>query len=285
MDEIKDQAEYYQNMHILDDSIRAVVLMENMEDEIFWNVMLQRYRPGNYMFIGHDNNVDNSMTIPGGCTECLKYKDYLTQFFFVCIDTDMNQMLGNTLLCAHNYICQTYTYSWENHCCELIGLQEQFEIVCPNLVDTFDFRAFLTNYSNLVFTPMLLLLSCAKHGSTSFTIKDFSTCIPKQCTRTELTNNGEAIINKIRSNFAQKMPVLSMIEDLTSYSEKCSSINIDANNAYLHTRGHNIYDLLCYIGQLVCRGQRVNFKKDIMLHNMSSTTWEMRAIENDLTSF
>ena len=35
MNDIKDQAEYYQNLHIIDDEVKAVVMMENMEDKKF----------------------------------------------------------------------------------------------------------------------------------------------------------------------------------------------------------------------------------------------------------
>lgn len=40
MNDIQDQAEYYQNLHIIDDTIKAVVMMENMEDEKFWDTQL-----------------------------------------------------------------------------------------------------------------------------------------------------------------------------------------------------------------------------------------------------
>lgn len=286
MDEIKDWAEYYQNMHVLDDSIRAVVLMENMEDKVFWDVMLQRYRPGTYMFIGHDNSLDNSQTIPGGCKECMKYKNYLTPFFFICMDTDMNQMFGNPNMSVSNYICQTYTYSWENHCCTSSGLQNQFSTKCPAKVGSFDFKVFLKEYSKAVYIPMLTLLACAKNGNTSFTINTFCRCIPKQCKRVDLANNGEGLIKQIKSNFASAIsPTLKSSINYHAMAAICKSLRIDAKNAYLHTRGHDIFNLLRYIGKLVCKGQSVNFERDILLKNMDSIDWEMAGIEHDLRSF
>lgn len=286
METIKDLSEYYQNVHILDDSVRAVVLLENMEDSFFWDALLQRFRPGRYMFVGHDNSQDESMTMPGGCVECLKYKDYLTQYFFICMDSDMNKMMGNTVLDEHNYICQTYTYSWENHCCESLSLQELCAKKCVSVVDSFDFGVFLKGYSEAVYFPMLMLLFCAKHGDTSFTIKNFSSCIPKQCTREELANNGQGIINKIKNNFSNTIPS-SLIKstDLSPESIYCKTIGIDEQNAYLHTRGHEIYDLLCYVGKLVCKKFGISFERDILKQNTSSQIWEMKRIETDLRSF
>lgn len=286
MDEIKDWAEYYQNMHVLDDSIRAVVLMENMEDKVFWDVMLQRYRPGEYMYIGHDNSLDDSQTIPGGCTECLKYKDYLTPFFFICMDTDMSQMLGNSNMGVSNYICQTYTYSWENHCCESSGLQNLFCSKCSAKAGAFDFKVFLKEYSKAVYIPMLTLLACAKNASTNFTISTFCSCIPKQCKRIDLANNGEGLIVQIKSNFASAItPALKSSINYRAMAAICKSLRIDATNAYLHTRGHDIFNLLSYMGKLVCKGQSMNFERDVMLKNMTSTGWEMVRIEQDLRSF
>lgn len=286
MDEVKDLAEYYQNMHIVDDSIKAVVLMENMEDKVFWDVMLQRYRPGQYMYIGHENGVDDSLTIPGGCTECMKFKDYLTPYFFICMDTDMNQMLGNTVMKVQNYICQTYTYSWENHCCTSTGIQQILNSACPTVASTFDFNLFLKEYSKAVYIPMLTLMACAQQGDTRFTISAFSSCIPKQCTRAELANNGHGLISKIKGNFANAIPAsLKSSIQYRNCAAKCKTLKINAKNAYLHTRGHDVYNLLSYMGRLVCRGQNVNFEHDIMLKNMSSMEWEMNAIENDLKAF
>lgn len=286
MDEIKGYAEYYQNMHILDKGLRAVVLMENMADELFWDNMLQKYRPGRYMFIGHDNTLDDSLTMPGGCSECMKFKDYLTPFFFVCMDSDMNQMLGSTTLSAKNFICQTYTYSWESFCCEMGGLQGLIDIKCPRANASFDFMVFLKSYSKAVYLPLLTLLSCARRGDESFTIKKFSNCIPKQCKGSDLANNGQAIIKKIKKNFAAAIPCT--IKASVNYlyeARECKSLSISAYNAYLHTRGHDIYNLLSYIGRLVFKAHRISFEKEILLQNMSSRCWEMEAIERDLKSF
>lgn len=133
---------------------------------------------------------------------------------------------------------------------------------------------------------MLTLMACSLQNDTRFTISVFSSCIPKQCTRAELANNGQGLISKIKRNFANAISA-SLMSSI-NYRERaanCKALKINSKNAYLHTRGHDIYNLIAYMGRLICRGQNVNFEHDVMLRNMSSIEWEMNAIENDLKSF
>lgn len=283
MNDIKDRAEYYQNLHIIDDEVKAVVMMENLEDKKFWDIQLQKCSPGNYHFVGYDNESGDADNMPGGCTECIKYKDFLTDYFFLCIDTDLNQILGASGMTASDHIFQTYTYSWENHCCESVSLQAAVTSACPIVASKFDFSAFLHDYSDAVYEPLLILIACAKAGRTDFTIRKFCSCVPKQCTKSEMNNNGQGLIKKIRSNFHNAIPVgLKAAIDMTKAKNACAALNIDASNAYLHTRGHDIFNLIRYIGWQLCKKEPVKFDKDILEKNMNSTCWEMKAIEADL---
>ena len=69
---------------------------------------------------------------------------------------------------------------------------------------------------------------------------------------------------------------------MTKAKNACAALNIDASNAYLHTRGHDIFNLIRYIGWQLCKKEPVKFEKDILEKNMTSTCWEMKAIEADL---
>lgn len=283
MNDIQDRAEYYQNLHIIDDDVKAVVMIENMEDKIFWDAQLQKCSPGNYHFVGHDNESSDADNMPGGCTECIKYKDYLSDYFFLCIDTDLNHILGASGMTAANHIFQTYTYSWENHCCECVSLQSVVTSVSPVVASKFDFSAFLQDYSDAVYEPLLVLIACAKASRTDFTIRNFRSCIPKQCSKAELNNNGHGLIQRIKSNFRKAIPVeLKATLDMNGAKNACLTSNVDASNAYLHTRGHDIFNLVRYIGWQLCKKEPVKFDKDILERNMNSTCWEMKAIEIDL---
>lgn len=55
----------------------------------------------------------------------------------------MRYLMKEPGLGAGDCICQTYTYSWENHYCEASELQHRFEKVCPDKAATFDFQKFM----------------------------------------------------------------------------------------------------------------------------------------------
>lgn len=78
-------AEYYANIPITDKSIKSAVHLEDESDKYFWNNVLQKYRPGNYFYISHSKKGKTS----GGCKECLKFKEFLSDRFFICIDSDL----------------------------------------------------------------------------------------------------------------------------------------------------------------------------------------------------
>ena len=196
----------------------------------------------------------------------------------------MSQVLGVSGMTASNHIFQTYTYSWENHCCEGKSLQAAMLLTCPRVASNFDFNVFLQEYSGAVYEPLLVLLACAKEGRTDFTIKKFCSCVPKQINWADMAHNGLGLIKKIKENFNNAIPMaLKEALNLDAIAARCTVLKIDATNAYLHTRGHDIYNLVRYIGWQLCKGEQVKFDKDILETNMSSDCWEMKALEDDLS--
>ena len=52
-DHIREQAEYFANIPLIDRKVRASVHLEAEADVLFWDTMFQRYRPGKYHYIYH----------------------------------------------------------------------------------------------------------------------------------------------------------------------------------------------------------------------------------------
>ena len=76
---IEAQAEYFANIPIIDRTYRASVHLESQEDEMFWDTMLQKYRPGKYNYIYYSNSESGNDS--KGCKQCLNYKNYLSAIF------------------------------------------------------------------------------------------------------------------------------------------------------------------------------------------------------------
>ncbi len=280
----QEQARYFANVPLMQSGVVASVHLEDGDDKGFWNAMLQARHPGRYYFITHSRSPKGYDT--KGCEQCLKYRSYLSKRFFICIDSDMRYLLQEPNLDAANFICQTYTYSWENHYCEASALQQRFEKQCPNKAATFDFSIFLAELSKTLYKPLLLLLYCLKNDKPDFNLRVFSSCLPNQCKRVELAKNGKSLIERITKNFEQYLnSQFAKSIDFGAESSYCNALNVNEENAYLHVRGHNVFDLVVYIGDLLCRGTSVSFKNDVLTNDLSlQEYWQIKEIASDIES-
>ena len=278
----QEQARYFANVPLMQSGVVASVHLEDGDDKGFWNAMLQGRQPGHYYFITHSRSPKGYDT--KGCEQCLKYRPYLSKRFFICIDSDMRYLLQEPDLNASNFICQTYTYSWENHYCEASALQQRFEKQCPDKAAIFDFSAFLSELSKALYKPLLLLLYCLKNDKPDFNLRMFSACIPNQCKRVELADNGKTLLERIAKNFEQHLnSQFAKSIDYNAESSYCHALNVNEENAYLHVRGHNVFDLVAYIGDLLCRGTSVSFKNDVLTNELPPQDyWQIKRVASDI---
>ena len=278
--DIISTANYYKNIHILDRQYKAAVLIEDMEDLWFWEGLLTQNTSGKYKFFGHSRS--NSIT--GGCTECLRYKDYFNEHFFACIDSDLRLLKKESGIDVSHYICQTYTYSWENHCCEAVNLQHRYNNFVPDPERRFNFERFLSKLSEIVYVPLIILVNEIRNNTNRITLKEFRRCIPNQCSNIEMINSGEKLLERIASNFSALITsdILSSY-DLDAEKTEYESIGLNKSNAYLHIRGHEIYDLVKYIGTRHCPDVNISFQCHILDSiNIEFAYPEMSSLVKDL---
>ena len=282
MDNIASQAKFFNNLPLISPKYRSVVHLEDQEDKAFWDTLLQRFRPGKYFYVPYSKS--NKGFDTHGCDQCLKYLPFLSSRFFVCIDSDLRNLMGEPDLDAAHYVVQTYTYSWESHCCEFNGLQTTVTANASGC--SFDFSVFLSKLSIALYEPLLLLLYCKRTGNAYLTEKDFRHILRTQCTSTEVQNDGQGYVDCIANQFKPLIAGRNGIgfdvkEEATLYSVK----GLTADNAYLHVRGHNIYDLVLYIGKRMTSSMRINFTEDVLKEvPLSGNYWEYTEIEKDLKS-
>ena len=280
MDWILSQARVYNNLPLLEPKYRSVVHLEDEEDKAFWDEQLQKYRPGNYFYVPYSKSNKGKDT--SGCEQCLKYKPYLSSRFFICIDSDLRYLLGEVDLDANHHVIQTYTYSWENHYCEAGALQTAVAANASGL--GFDFSIFLPNLSAVLYEPLLLLLYCKRTGNSYLDEQAFRHILKTQCTTMELQNNGQGYVECIKNKFGPYLVSADTVGfDLTSESALYAARGLNASNAYLHVRGHNIYDLILYIGRIYCRTLQKSFGSEVLDKVVvGGSYWEYSEIANDL---
>ena len=86
-DVYQEQAQFFANVPLMQSGVVASVHLEDVDDKLFWDVMLQKQHPGRYYFITQSRSPKGFDT--KGCEQCLKYRPYLSKHFFVCIDSDL----------------------------------------------------------------------------------------------------------------------------------------------------------------------------------------------------
>ena len=282
-DNILSQARHYNNLPLIKRDIRSVVHLEDAEDEPFWDTILQRARPGKYHYVPYSKSEKGKYTT--GCDQCLKFRPYLSSRFFICIDSDFRYLLGEPNLDAAHYVIQTYTYSWENHYCQDNTLQSSVVANAAGL--GFNFSVFYNNLSHALFEPLLLLLYCKRTGNNLLTEQTFRQILRKQCTSAEAQNNGAGYVQNIVQNYAPYLAGAATIGfDVDVETANYAVKGLNKGNAYLHVRGHNIYDLTIYIGKMYARPLRIRFEADILKQSViGGAYWEYAKIESDLKRF
>lgn len=246
--------------------------------------MIQRIAPGAYNYIAFSKS-DNGQKATGS-SQCKKYLPYTSKRFFVCIDSDLEYLKEVTSLNPDNFVAQTYTYSWENHYVFASELQNRLNKLLPVNVCDFDFQPFLSDYSDIVYRPLLALLFCIRTNNKAISQQAFNACLHHQCSSNDLKNNGKGILQKIKLDLdalLNQSGVLNQI-DFRSEEERYNKLGLNSQNAYLHVRGHNLYDLLKSIGKQICSKHQIDFENDILNRSLPNNDayWEIERVTHDL---
>lgn len=209
--------------------VDSVVHVEDKDDIWFWEQLLLKYRPGRYKFKPATMNEKGNRT--AGCAQCLKYKGFLSQKFFICIDSDLRRLAGEDIS-AVDGILQTYTYSWENHCAFAAKLQRSFT---DHKQNGFDFTLFLEQYSAIVYEPFLLMLYQERNGLTSFNRDRFRQCISLQYRKEDEQSNGKQFLERLSFQLLEKTK--DIIDncgfDFNKESAYYATLGMKKENAYL----------------------------------------------------
>ncbi len=234
----------------------ASVHVEAYDDALFWRKCFSHFAPGKKInFIWASNSPYGNKTT--GSAQCLKYKNFLSRRFFICIDSDYRYLLQEAEIRQNGYIFQTYTYSIENHLCFANRLNDipQKCTGFPNTV--FDFGAFLISYSNALYELFIWHLHFMRSGQSDLFSKEaFKQIIQLQQVAPgyDTDHNGRAVIDELSRRCTEKLSRLTAEHpdtDIAAEKAWFQSLGVMPHNAYLFVRGHNLFNLLEDIGNVV----------------------------------
>lgn len=260
---------------------RAAVHVENKDDIAFWSAVLKHFRPQDkFHFIAGSRNEYGHET--SGVTQCLKYFNYLSPEFFICIDSDYRYLLRERRICVKHYVIQTYTYSFENHHCYADGLDEVCWRVTHLENTVFDFRKFLKEFSNILYPLFIWHLYFQNADPLLFSQFEFDgyITIPNSRSFPLVPDNGARALDELRKRVECKLSALGRKfphADLKVVKEKYRKLGLNPDNVYLFVRGHNLYDLVTLVCKEVCKAiLRVERRNREVTRNMISELYRNR---------
>lgn len=263
---------------------RAAVHVENKDDILFWRRVLEHFRPGDkFHFIAGSRNEYGHETC--GVTQCLKYFDFLSPDFFICIDSDYRYLLREWDMDVRHFVLQTYTYSFENHHCFAEGLNDVCCRVTRLKNTVFDFSAFLRRFSNILYELFIWHLYFQNAEPALFCQNEFDTYIglTNSKRRPLVHDNGAGALEELRHRVEWKIKHLERDypnADIETVKERYLELGVTRDNVYLFVRGHNLYDMVSLVCREVCKAiLRVEKKNREITHEMVRELYRSR---NDL---
>lgn len=234
----------------------AAIHLENKNDEVFWGKVLKKIYPDKkFRFISSSRSVSGNITC--GCTQCLQYKDFLSERFWIAIDSDYRYLNQQRDIDANHFILQTYTYSFENHFCFADNVNRAETETCGSLV--IDFRRFLLDYSHIVYPLMVWQLYLQGISQEAFPQKVFHRMLNLTLGAKATENNGASVLlqlkeraRKMETHFRHQYPDA----DPTWYEARCQDLGVHRDNCYLFVRGHQLYDLIVALGTRIRQVQK-----------------------------
>lgn len=241
----------------------AAIHLENKNDEMFWGKVLHHVYPqGKFRFISSSRSHTGNIT--AGCTQCLQYLDFLDKKFWIAIDSDYRYLDEQPFMRWENYVLQTYTYSFENHFCFGPNLNLALQkAVYPQTID-FDFCKFLKEYSRIVYPLMVWQLYLADIDRQAFPQSVFHRMLSVNVPVQFWKNDGAVVLNILRdraNRFHNSLKRRYPDADYTWHEARCNELGVNRDNCYLYVRGHNLYDLVVYMGKLLVSHARSTMEK------------------------
>lgn len=236
---------------------RAAVHVENKDDIAFWSAILKHFRPNDkFHFIAGSRNEYGHETF--GVTQCLKYFDFLSPGFFICIDSDYRYLLRERKMDVKHYVIQTYTYSFENHHCFADGLDDVCSRVTHLKNTLFDFKRFLKEFSNILYDLFIWHLYFQNADPIRFSQMEFDAYISLSNSKAFplVYDNGARALDELRNRVERKTGYLGRKfpnADLEEVRQKYLELGLTPDNVYFYIRGHNLYDLITLVCKEVCK--------------------------------
>lgn len=228
---------------------RIVAYVEGYDDVFFWRNILGCFETDKIYFeVMLPSRQKLSRGKKSAMMAALNHK--VGKEMIACVDADYDYLLqGSTEMSRdilrNPYIIHTYAYAIENYQCYAPSLHDVCVMVTLNDKKIFDFEAFITDYSKIIF-PLFVwnIWYYRKGGFNEFTISDFNTIITTGHINYEDTNR---VLGKLRHKVSVKIRQLieknpNAKESYLALKNELKRLGVTPETTYLFIQGHHLFN-------------------------------------------
>ncbi|MBQ0090406.1 MAG: DUF4435 domain-containing protein [Prevotellaceae bacterium] len=257
--------------------------VEDVADIAFWQkVLTPNTKNKKVKFFPFVRNGLNRIT---GKSYIMKHQSQANANYILCVDSDLDFILGKADFDSGHYILQTYTYSWENHHCWSKALQLTWVQWQKNV--EFDFTAFLQALSTVIFDAFVLMITKKRLSHKGFTQDALCNCLDKVQgnQKDALLNNGAGILTNISDNIISKLANVEpeTNDELQATINRLEQLGVNQYNCYLYMQGHSVFNLVNRIGKALL-DESFEYQVLIPSFSVNNEYQELEKIKDDVTS-
>lgn len=257
--------------------------VEDVADIAFWQkVLTPNTKNKKVKFFPFVRNGLNRIT---GKSYIMKHQSQANANYILCVDSDLDFILGKADFDSDHYILQTYTYSWENHHCWSKALQLTWVQWQKNV--EFDFTAFLQALSTVIFDAFVLMITKKRLSHKGFTQDALCNCLDKVQgnQKDALLNNGAGILTNISDNIISKLANVEpeTNDELQATINRLEQLGVNQYNCYLYMQGHSVFNLVNRIGKALL-DESFEYQVLIPSFSVNNEYQELEKIKDDVTS-
>ena len=257
---------------------KVVAYVESYDDVFFWRALLGELETADRYF---EVMLPSRSTLGKGKKVALMnaLKKGLGENLIVCVDADYDYLLqGRTevskILCETPWVFHTIAYAIENYQCYAPSLHTVCVMATLNDRKIFDFEAFLSAFSQIIFPLFAWSVWCYRYGKhNKFTMQDLCNVVHVD---TVSLYKPERMLEEIRKKVNGKIAWLqrNLPEARAHYKDVVADIQrlgVKPESTYMFMRGHDLFEkVVMPLLDAVCRvlgRERENEIKRLACHS------------------
>ncbi len=230
---------------------KIVAYVESYEDVLFWSTLLREVEDEKHYF---EVMLPSKHSLSKGKKVAIMNElgPRLGACMIACVDADYDYLLQDTtrvsrFMNRNPYIFHTYAYSIENYQCFAPALRQVTVMATLNDHRLFDFEAFLTTYSDIIFPLFVWNVWCYRHGvHKHFDLGDFAQTVqPDKITLAHTEQTLDFIRRKVNRKIAWLQRHFPKAKaDYKQLADELKRLGVTPRQTYLFMRGHDLFDTL-----------------------------------------